>query len=78
MRWVLSVIVVFIVVFSAVALIAFAVREEHQACAALGGHIVSKSGTNLGVGVGSDGGATVVVVPTWVSFCVSADGRILE
>lgn len=49
---------------------AMAGTQESDACKAKGGHIVSKSN----VGFTSNGGTAV----TTVSFCLSADGRILE
>lgn len=47
---------------------------EHAACAAKGGHILSKSVT--GVGIVGDGKMATTFSTT--EFCISRDGRILE
>lgn len=63
------------VAFAAVAGITiWATISSMHECKARGGHFVSKQGA--GVGIGSQGN----VVPTFTttSFCLSADGRILE
>jgi hypothetical protein len=60
------------------ALMVWASNAEREACEALGGRILSR--TSSGVGVGFTSGGNVAVVPTTntVTFCVSPDGRILN
>ncbi len=47
-----------------------------QECSRKGGHIVSKPVVGVGPTFGKDGG--VAVTTSFVTFCVSGDGRILE
>lgn len=49
--------------------------QESRRCADMGGKIISR--TSVGVGPNVGGGGGMAVVPVTVSFCVSADGRIL-
>lgn len=55
-------------------LVIWANIEEGKACQAKGGHIISK--TEPGFGFSSSG--SMVTTLNTISFCLSADGRILE
>lgn len=54
-------------------------REAYARCSGLGGHMIEKSASGIGVGpsIGSSGGIAVVPTTTTVEFCISDDGRIL-
>lgn len=50
---------------------------ESRACAEHGGKMIHKTSSGVGVGVAPSGDIAVVPTTGTVSFCVSADGRIL-
>lgn len=54
-------------------------RKMYAKCADLGGHMISKTSSGLGIGpnIGGGGGVSVVPTTTTVQFCISDDGRIL-
>jgi hypothetical protein len=55
----------------------YALKEEREKCELLGGQILRKDTSSVGVGISSSGSAVVVPQFSSVSFCLSADGRIL-
>jgi len=61
-------------VIGGLALAYMADKHDANVCAAKGGHIVDN--TTVGTGIGTNG--QVSIVPVTTSFCLSADGRILE
>jgi len=75
-------IVVALVSLVLIIMLVMATIEEQEKwvswCEEQGGHVITNYDTAVGVGIGSDGGTTVVVTGSIDYYCLSGSGGIID